>query len=150
MRRPVAVLLFTLAVSALAARGATIQRIEVRGAQRVPARVIAAETTLREGRDYSDDAVRDAVARVNRLPFIAAASYTLQNGLLVIDVTEVRRVSFLLDARAIARNAEPPENDTDYDFPDPTAQWTNAAAGVRWLARGGGVAHLGLTVLRNR
>src|ERR1051325_9111258 len=149
MRRSAAVA-FALAVSALSARAVTIQRIEVRGAQRVSARVIVAETTLREGRDYSADGVRDAVARVNRLPFIAAATYTLQNGVLVIDVTEVRRVSFLLDARGLAQNADPPENDFDYDFPDPTAQWTNAAAGARWLTRGGGVPHLGLTVLRNR
>jgi hypothetical protein len=141
---------FALLAVAVSALGSTIQRIEVRGAQRVPARIVVDETLLREGRDYSADDVRNAVARVRRLPFIADAGYTLDNGVLVITVTEVRRISFLVDARGISLNDENYLTSTDYDFPDPTAEWTNAAAGARWLTRGGGVAHFGLTVLRNR
>src|SRR5918912_339104 len=87
------------ALISLSASAVTVQRIEVRGAQRVSARVIADETTLREGRDYPEDEVRDAVARVRRLPFIRTADYTMSGGALVINVTEMRRLSFLLDAR---------------------------------------------------
>ena len=117
-------ILIVLALSALAlsAFGVTIQGIEVRGAQRVPPRIIVAETLLREGKDYSEDEVRDAVARVNRLPFVAAADYAMQNGVLVINVTEVRRLSFLVDARGIALNDDRILNSTDYDFSDPTAE----------------------------
>lgn len=140
----------TLAAIAASAFGEVIQRIEVRGAHRVPARIIVDETLLREGKEYSEDEVRNAVARLNRLPFLAAADYALQNGVLVINVTEVRRFSFLVDARGIALNDDRNPHSTDYDFPDPTAEWTNAAAGVRWLAGVGGVAHFGMTVLRNR
>lgn len=139
-----------LSTFTLPAFGVTIERIEVRGAQRVPARIIAAETLLREGKEYSEDDVRNAVARVNRLPLIAAADYTLQNGILVINVTEVRRFSFLVDARGIRLHDEHNPHSTNYDFPDPTAEWTNAAAGVRWLTAGGGMAHFGMTVQRIR
>ena len=145
-------ILIALALSAItfSAFGVTIERIEVRGAQRVPVRIIAAETLLREGKEYSEDEVRNAVARLNRLPFLASADYALQNGVLVINVTEVRRFSFLVDARGIALHDDFNPHKTDYDFPDPTAEWTNAAAGVRWLTGGGGIAHFGMTVLRNR
>lgn len=145
-------ILIALALSAVtfSAFGVTLERIEVRGARRVPPRIIVAETLLREGKEYSENEVRDAVARLNRLPFVASAGYELQNGTLVINVTEVRRFSFLVDARGIALNDDRDPHETNSDFPDPTADWTNAAAGVRWLAGGGGVAHFGMTVLRNR
>ena len=144
--------LIALALSAitLSAFGVTIERIEVRGAQRVPPGIIVAESLLREGKEYSEDEVRNAVARLNRLPFLASAGYALENGVLVINVTEVKRFSFLVDARGIALNDDRDPHSTNYDFPDPTAEWTNAAAGVRWLAGGGGIAHFGMTVLRNR
>lgn len=145
-------ILIAVALSAvtLSAFGVTLERIEVRGAQHVPARVIIGETLLREGREYSEDEVRNAVARLNRLPFIASADSTLENGTLVIHVTEVRRFSFLVDARAIALNDERDPHETNSDYPDPTADWTNAAAGVRWLVGGGGIAHFGMTVQRIR
>jgi len=139
-----------LSAITLSVFGVTIERIDVRGAQRVPARVIIGETLLREGKEYSEDEVRNAVARLNRLPFLASAGYSLQNGILVITVTEVRRFSFLVDARGIALNDDQDPHETNSDFPDPTAEWANAAAGVRWLAGGGGIAHFGMTVLRIR
>lgn len=135
---------------AVSASAVTLQRIEVRGAQRVSARVIIDETLLREGGDYSDDELRDAVARVRRLPFILAADDSLQNGTLTITVTETRRLNFLVDARGIYLHGNVVDNDFDYDFPDPAAEWTNAAAGARWFLGNGGDAHFGLTVLRNR
>jgi hypothetical protein len=150
------VIALALSVIAVSAFGVTFDRIEVRGAQRVPARIIVAETLLHEGKEYSEDEVRNAVARLNRLPFLASADYALQNGALVINVTEVKRFSFLVDGRGIVLHDDPNHHATqnhyvtNYDFTDPTAQWTNAAAGVRWLAGGGGVAHIGMTVLRTR
>src|SRR5205814_1029317 len=95
---------FTIASIALCAFGQekfVIERIEVRNAQRVSPSVVVAETTLREGKEYSEEDVRVGVARVNRLPFLLSADFALEKGtadgrrVLVINVTEMRRVSFL-------------------------------------------------------
>src|SRR6476661_6584206 len=95
-----AFMLMAIALPALAQEAApgrfVIERIEVRNAQRVATRVIVAETTLREGSEYSEDDVRAAVERVNRLPFILSAEFALENGtaegrrVLVINVTEMK------------------------------------------------------------
>jgi hypothetical protein len=127
-----------------------LERIEVRNAQRVSPRVIVAETTLRKGRRYSEDDVRHAVARLERLPFVFKADYALENNVLVITVTEMRPFSFLVDARGLVIDNPTTANDFDYDFPDPAVQWPDAAAGIQWLASGSGVVRFGMTVLRNR
>jgi hypothetical protein len=144
-------------VLAVPAFGFTIDRIEVRNAHRVLPSVIAAETLLRAGRDYSEENVRAAVARLERLPFLASADYSLENGageahrVVVITVREVRPFSFLGDGRFIVldETTSLPQK-TDYDYTDPTTQWKDAALGVRWLAGGHGYAHAAMTVLRTR
>lgn len=144
-------------VLAVPAFGFTIERIDVRNAHRVRPGVIAAETLLRVGRDYSEEDVRAAVARLERLPFLASADYSLENGsdeahrVVVITVREVRPFSFLGDGRFIVLDETSilPQK-TDYDYTDPTTQWKDAALGVRWLVGGHGYAHAAMTVLRTR
>ena len=132
----------------------TIERVEIRNAQQISARVLAAETLLREGSEVSEDDVRAAVRRLTRLPFVFAADYTLENGsdqsrrIVAISVRENHRYWFFVDGR-FAQEYEPVDA-LDYDFPDPTADWKHAAAGARWLFGDGGVAHFGMTVLRSR
>ena len=132
----------------------TIERVEIRNARQISARVLAAETLLREGSEVSEDDVRAAVRRLTRLPFVFAADYTLENGsdqsrrIVAISVRENHRYWFLVDGR-FAQEYEPVDA-LDYDFPDPTADWKHAAAGARWLFGDGGVAHFGMTVLRSR
>lgn len=140
-----------IAVSTFGQEHFRLSRIEVQNTNRVSPRLIVAETLLREGQNYTEDDVRTAVARLGRLPFLLNASYTLNNGVLVITVTEMRQFSVVLDARGILfgdRNYS--STDFDYDFSDPTTPWKNAAVGLRWQTDGAGTAHAVLTVLRNR
>jgi hypothetical protein len=132
-----------------------VERIEVRNAERVSPRIIAAESLLREGRQYSDDDLRAVAARLARLPFLAAAEVSTEAGsasgqrVVVITVTENRAFSFFLDARGVKLGKSRTGLDVDYDFPDPAGPWKNAAAGVRRVI-GSGEAHLAMTVLRSR
>ncbi|HUR81609.1 MAG TPA: hypothetical protein VM733_12645 [Thermoanaerobaculia bacterium] len=131
-----------------------IERIEVRNAVRVSPRLIVAESLLREGSEASEEDVRAAAQRLERLPFVFAAHYSLEPGsdgarrVVVIDVRENERLWGLVDARFIQEHE--PFDMLDYDYPDPAAEWKHAAAGVRWLFGDGGVAHFALTVLRDR
>lgn len=132
-----------------------VERIDVRNAQRVSPQLIAAESLLREGRQYSNDDLRAAAARLARLPFLAAAEISSEEGpaegrrVVVISVTETRAFSFLVDARGVKLGESRTALDTDYAFPDPTAPWKNVAAGARHVI-GRGEAHFAMTVARHR
>jgi len=132
-----------------------VERIDVRNAQRVSPQLIVAESLLREGRQYSNDDLRAAAARLARLPFLAAAEISSEEGsaagrrVVVISVTETRAFSFLVDARGVKLGESRTALDTDYAFPDPTAPWKNVAAGVRHVI-GRGEAHFAMTVVRHR
>src|SRR5688572_7713686 len=101
----VAVCFATCALSAGAQERFTIERIEVRNAQRINPRFLAAETMLREGSEVSEDDVRAGVRRLARTPFVFTAEYTLEPGLdgtrrvVVINVRENHRYWILLDGR---------------------------------------------------
>jgi len=168
MRRSILafVVISLVATSAFAQSMFRIDHIEVRNAHRVSPKLIAAETMLREGGSYSEDDLRVAVARAGRLPLLLRADYTIENGVLVISVTEMKPLSFLLDARGIelSRNRIQTVIDSsghvserigrtskfDYDFTDPTLAWKDAAAGARWITDGSGFAHFAMTVYRTR
>ena len=151
-----AFMLMAIALPALAQEKApdrfVIERIEVRNAQRVATSVIVAETTLREGSEYSEDDVRAAVERVNRLPFILSAEFALENGtaegrrVLVINVTEMKRLSFLVDGRGLRGNDI--HRTLDYDFDRPGE--SNDAAAARWFLGDRGMLHFTLAVRRER
>lgn len=57
-----------------------IEKISVEGARPAAARIIKAETLLREGRAYTEDELRQAVYRINRLPFVLGATFALRKG----------------------------------------------------------------------
>jgi hypothetical protein len=146
---------FTLAALTLSASGQErllIERIEVRNAQRVSPDVIVDESLLRAGAEYSESDVRAAIARLNRLPFLLSAEYTLETGteedrrVLVITVVELRRLSFVVDARGmlLADNV----NSNDYDFDRPGE--SNDALAARWFVGDRGVAHFAMAVRRGR
>ena len=97
----------------------------MRGAQRVLPGVIAGETLLRVGSEYSEEDVRAGVTRFARLPFLAAADYSLEDGSdaahrVVVgeggpSVFISRRWPLLFDETTTLL-------DHDYDFTDPTME----------------------------
>jgi hypothetical protein len=79
-----------------------IERIVVEGIERASAReIVAAETRLHEGQPYTEPALREAIYRVKRLPFVLDAEFSLRKGSergnyeLVITVEPTRPVFFL-------------------------------------------------------
>lgn len=83
-----------------------IEAIDVEGAERVSPAIIVSESLLELDRDYDEPALRDAIYRVNRLPFILDAQLALERGSergryrLVITVREVERFFFGADFEA--------------------------------------------------
>src|SRR5688572_2495909 len=76
-----AFLVLILAVPLFAQEAATtpnffIETIEVREARRVSPHVVVAESRLREGQEYSEAELRDASARLMRLPFLLSAEFS--------------------------------------------------------------------------
>ena len=130
-----------------------IERIEVRNAHRVAPHVIIAESLLREGNEYSENELREAAARLSRLPFLLSSDFALEKGsergrhVLVINIVETKPFFFLIDGRATVRdnNSQP----VDYDF-DPAAQTNDSALGFRWFVGGRGIVHAGMSVRRGR
>lgn len=130
-----------------------IERIEVRNAHRVAPRVVIAESLLREGHEYTENELREAAARLSRLPFLLSSDFALEKGsergrhVLVINVVETKPFFFLLDGRGTVRdnNSQP----VDYDF-DPAAQTNDGALGFRWFVGGRGIVHAGMSVRRGR
>ncbi|HJX26650.1 MAG TPA: hypothetical protein VJ885_01965, partial [Thermoanaerobaculia bacterium] len=83
-----------------------LERITVAGAREAAGRIVEAETLLREGGTYGEEDLAQAVARVQRLPFVLDADFSLRKGSergayeLVIQVEEARRFFFEHSVRA--------------------------------------------------
>lgn len=57
-----------------------IQTITVETDREASAGIIKAETLLKEGETYTEDDLRQAIARIHRLPFVLDASFSLRKG----------------------------------------------------------------------
>ena len=57
-----------------------IERITVEGPKEAAANIVRAETLLREGETYTEAELRQAVYRVQRLPFVLDAGFSLRKG----------------------------------------------------------------------
>ena len=55
-----------------------IERITVEGPKEAAANIVRAETLLREGGTYTEAELRQAIYRVQRLPFVLDASFSLR------------------------------------------------------------------------
>lgn len=77
-----------------------LEKITVEGAREAAGRIIEAETLLREGETYTEEELGQAVARVQRLPFVLDADFSLHKGStrgayeLLIQIAEARRFFF--------------------------------------------------------
>jgi hypothetical protein len=80
-----------------------IEKIHVE-TERLSPDIILSESLLQEGRTYSEEALRDAVHRIHRLPFVLLAEVSLAKGSergryeLTITIYEARRWFFQFDA----------------------------------------------------
>jgi hypothetical protein len=124
-----------------------IERIEVRNTNRVSPAVIAAESRLREGAEYTEAELRDAAARLTRLPFLLNADFALERGsergrhVLVITVTETRSFFYRLDLVPIVEQG--PNTEIDFGSPLPNDE-SSAALGYRWFLGRRGALHVAL------
>lgn len=127
-----------------------IERIDVRNAKRVSVDVISAELRLRAGQEYSEADMRDAAARLTRLPFLLSADFSLEKGsergkhVLVISVVETKGFFYLLDFRPIFDN----DNAVRRDYGDNLigGDGSNAAVGYRWFLGRRGSLHVGMLI----
>ncbi|MEM9554280.1 MAG: hypothetical protein AAGC60_08475 [Acidobacteriota bacterium] len=77
-----------------------IERIVVEGVERAAPELIVAESLIEPGTEVSESELRDAVYRIERLPFVLAAEFSLRRGSergryeLVVTVQELRRFVF--------------------------------------------------------
>lgn len=127
-----------------------IERIEVRNTKRVSSALVTSETLLREGHEYSEEDLRAASLRLNRLPFILSSDFALEKGtdrgryVLAITVTEAKPFFYLLDIRPTlwddSRRSTRVDSDIDVD---PTTESKDAGFGFRWFVGGRGVVHVG-------
>jgi hypothetical protein len=133
-----------------------LEAIEVRNSNRIASDVIASESRLRIGHEYTEEDVREAVRRLARLPYLSSVEYAIERGsdesrrVIVITVQEVRPLSFLGDGRFIFADDTSRLDETDYDYSDPTTEWKDVALGLRWLVGGHGYAHAAMSVRRSR
>ena len=125
-----------------------IERIDVRDASRVSPEVIIAESRLREGTEYSESDLRDAAARLGRLPFLLSADFSLERGsdrglyVLVITVVETKPFFYLLDIRPVF---DDDDGYLDIDYGDPLGNGENhGVLGARWFVGRRGAFHAGL------
>jgi outer membrane protein assembly factor BamA len=150
------ILLLFLAVP-MAAQDAQlfIERIEVRNHKRVSPDVVIAESRLREGHVYSEADLRDAAARLGRLPFLLSVDFALEKGsergkhVLVLTLHETRPFFFLLDVQPYLDEEDGPITaDTDNRN---TSGGETLALGFRWFVGRRGAVHVGFSgVERNR
>lgn len=82
-----------------------IESIAVEGAS--SARIVIAESRLEEGQTYGEPELRDAVARIQRLPFVVSADFRLAKGsevekyVLIISIRQMK--PFFLNAATVTR-----------------------------------------------
>jgi outer membrane protein assembly factor BamA len=137
-----------------------ITRITVDGVRYASEDIVVAESRLRGGRSYSEAELRDAVARVERLPFILRAEFRLTKApergryILVITAVEPKLLFFSAQSRAIVFDQLIPVPNPPGGPPGPPTEFRRQraihrtdvmTAGGRWFVGRKGVAHIAST-----
>lgn len=121
-----------------------LESLVVEGTQRDTVReIVAAESLLQTGREYTEQELREAVYRVKRLPFVLDAEFSLRKGgergsyQLVITVEETRLLFFSADAGGVYDGDDervgPGEDRVDWGG--------SASAGGRWFVGSQGLVY---------
>ncbi len=77
----------------MAAQAATIQRIEVRGAQRTGEEAVRSNITIRPGQNFSNADIDDSVKRLYATGFFSDVRISVSGGTLVVNVSENQLVN---------------------------------------------------------
>jgi hypothetical protein len=124
-----------------------IENIVVRDAERVSPDVVIAESRLSPGESYSEADLRDASARLGRLPFLLSADFSLEKGserglyILVLTVNETKPFFYALDLRPILQG----DPRVEPDYSDRVGLGDNEATlGARWFFGRRGAMHIAL------
>lgn len=150
LRHLLVALLLLLTIGPVAAQDVPsffIESIEIRNNERVSPDVIIAESRLRPGRSYSEQELREASDRVNRLRFLLSAELSLEKGSvpdthrLVMTVNETRVFFFSIDARFFLEDDGLATVDTSEDV---GGSVSDVALGWRFFVGRRGAVHFGL------
>jgi outer membrane protein assembly factor BamA len=124
-----------------------VERIDVRNAHHVSPEVVIAESRLRAGNSYNELDLRNAAARLTRLPFLLSADFSLEKGsergrhVLVITVSETKTFFFSIDARPLLND---PGLRADYS--DRISMGPNyGTAGLRYFVSRRGAVHVAVS-----
>jgi hypothetical protein len=137
-----------------------LESIEVRGASRGSERIILSEARLEPGSTYGENQLRDATARIQRLPFVVSTDFRLAKGtsfgryVLIVEVVQMK--PFFLNAESATTWLM-----QDRVFIEPDGQFerdrrlnqlgeTRLTAGTRWFVGSAGVLNLAATRLQDR
>lgn len=122
-----------------------IENIVVRDAERVSPEVVIAESRLRAGEEYTEADLRDASARLSRLPFLLSAEFSLEKGserglyILVLTINETKPFFYALDLRPILQD----DPRVEVDYSDRVGLGDNQATlGARWFFGRRGALHI--------
>jgi hypothetical protein len=126
-----------------------IEKITVEGPKEAAANIVRAETLLREGGTYTEAELRQAIYRVQRLPFVLYASFSLRKGSqrgsyeLAIDTQPTRWFFFDSWARAFAFD-QPLDLEDETVRGDRTSLTLGGLAGARHFVGRSGVVFAAL------
>src|SRR5215212_4442734 len=130
-----------------------IESITVAGAVRSSDRIVIAESRLREGRTYTEAELRDAMARIQRLPFVIDTDFRLGKGTAVDRYILIITIREMKPFFVTARSAPTWSLDDRYDFrpgQPPVVVGSDVhqrradelALGTRWFVGAKGVLNL--------
>lgn len=158
-------LLVCLALALLVSGGASaeegprfpIETITIAGANARSAAILLAESRLHEGHAYSEADLRDAVLRMDRLPFVLEADFRLEKGRvrgqfeLVVTVTETLPVFIGFNTmqhwvdtkRVVAIHPSAPDEAPEIEYANRIEHGSEdrGTLGGRWFIGAKGVAH---------
>lgn len=126
-----------------------IERITVEGPKEAAVNIVRAETLLREGGTYTEAELRQAIYRVQRLPFVLDASFSLRKGSqrgayeLAIDIQSNRWFFFDHYVRAFAFD-QPLDLEDEAVRGDRSSLTLGGLAGVRHFVGRSGVVFAAL------
>lgn len=162
MHRLIRILLLAAATALFAAVAVadaprfTIESITISGTHFTSPHILVAESRLEEGQSYSEGDLRNAIARINRLPFVLHTDFRLEKGsargkyVLVVSIVEAKPffVSYqslqetISTVRLIAVTFDPDTQTVHTEFAPALARNNEETStiGSRWFIGGNGVA----------